>query len=123
MRRAVGDCCVCSLFANGNRCELPRVAFWGRFMFVSLERVPRTPGAFDAARLQSRRYLIAEPCRAGNPVLSVHQSDIIAYGRDLRDYLLHEFMREIGESAPRDDAFFMCDLPFWGAFCSGEVFL
>ena len=31
------------------------------------------------------------PHQTGNPVLSVHQCDIIYYGIDLRDYLIHEF--------------------------------
>jgi hypothetical protein len=37
------------------------------------------------------RYLPAEPLEPGNPVLSVYQSDIIHYGRDLEDYFAHEF--------------------------------
>lgn len=36
------------------------------------------------------RYLPAEPLEAGNPVLSVYQSDIIYYGRDLEDYFARE---------------------------------
>jgi len=39
----------------------------------------------------SHRYLPAEPLRAGNPVFSVYQSDIIRYGDDLTSYLQHEF--------------------------------
>lgn len=39
----------------------------------------------------SHRYLPAEPLEAGNPVLSVYQSDIIYYGRDLEDYFVQEF--------------------------------
>jgi hypothetical protein len=39
------------------------------------------------------RYLPDEPGEAGNPVLSVYQSDIIYYGADLSDY----FNREFGE--------------------------
>ena len=39
----------------------------------------------------SHRYLPAEPADAGNPVLSVYQTDIIYYGRDLRSYLANEF--------------------------------
>jgi hypothetical protein len=39
----------------------------------------------------SHRYLPAEPSQAGNPVLSVHQTDIIYYGRELRSYLANEF--------------------------------
>ena len=37
------------------------------------------------------RYLPAEPCESGNPVFSVHQTDIIYYGLDLPSYLLAEF--------------------------------
>jgi len=39
----------------------------------------------------SHRYLPAEPFLAGNPVLSVHQTDIIYYGADLWDYFRNEF--------------------------------
>lgn len=37
------------------------------------------------------RFLLAEPCEAGNPVLSIYQSDMIVYGANLRDHLLIEF--------------------------------
>lgn len=37
------------------------------------------------------RYLPADPPAAGNPVLSVYQTDIIYYGADLRRYIAHEF--------------------------------
>jgi hypothetical protein len=36
------------------------------------------------------RYLLAEPCRAGNPVFSIMQADIVVYGADVRSYLLVE---------------------------------
>jgi hypothetical protein len=39
----------------------------------------------------SHRFLPAEPLESGNPVLSVYQTDIIYYGRDLRSYFAHEF--------------------------------
>jgi hypothetical protein len=32
-----------------------------------------------------------DPHLEGNPVFSVHQTDIIYYGYDLEDYLRHEF--------------------------------
>ncbi len=38
----------------------------------------------------SHRYLPATPGRAGNPVFSVHQSDVILYGANLEDYLERE---------------------------------
>ncbi|MGD0734569.1 MAG: hypothetical protein ABR976_05450 [Terracidiphilus sp.] len=37
------------------------------------------------------RYMPALPTECGNPVFSVHQTDIIYYGFDLEDYLRHEF--------------------------------
>jgi hypothetical protein len=37
------------------------------------------------------RYLPAEPNAVYNPVLSVHQTDIIVYGRELGTYLVREF--------------------------------
>lgn len=41
--------------------------------------------------LYAHRYLPAEPALAGNPVLSVYQTDIIVYGSNLRHYLAREF--------------------------------
>jgi hypothetical protein len=38
------------------------------------------------------RMMPAKPCLPGNPVYSVHQTDIIIYGNDLRAYLIHEFL-------------------------------
>ena len=40
--------------------------------------------------IYSHRYLPDEPAVAGNPVLSVYQTDIIVYGRDLYHYILAE---------------------------------
>jgi hypothetical protein len=37
------------------------------------------------------RYMPSLPNEAGNPVFSIHQTDIIYYGYDLEDYLRHEF--------------------------------
>jgi hypothetical protein len=41
--------------------------------------------------LYSHRYLPEEPHESGNPVFSVHQSDVVCYGADLEDYLEREF--------------------------------
>lgn len=60
------------------------------------------PDAFARARAAVReapflipifahRYLPATPCTSGNPVFSVHQTDVIFYGNDLASYLEHEF--------------------------------
>jgi hypothetical protein len=70
--------------------------------------------------IMGHRYLVAEPCCAGNPVLSVYQSDIIVYGGDLRTYFLAEFtyFLSLGRDALRMDG---ADaswraIPFWGEF-------
>lgn len=70
------------------------------------------------------RYLLAEPCRASNPVFSIYQSDIIVYGPDLRTYLLVEFgdllgldQRETEWAAvqgQRGHEAFYASIPFWG---------
>jgi hypothetical protein len=69
------------------------------------------------------RYLLAEPCVPGNPVLSIWQSDIVVYGHDLRDFLLHEFEDLLGlgdweavrpkPSSGRDLSDYEA-IPFWG---------
>jgi hypothetical protein len=38
------------------------------------------------------RFLAAEPCRSGNPVFSIMQTDIIYYGANLAHYLMLEFV-------------------------------
>ncbi|MCP4084980.1 MAG: hypothetical protein GY745_08005 [Actinomycetia bacterium] len=35
----------------------------------------------------AHRYLPSEPCRSGNPVLSVMQTDVIYYGQNLVEYV------------------------------------
>ena len=42
--------------------------------------------------LFSHRYLPCEPHEAGNPVISIYQSDAIYYGADLEDYFEREFV-------------------------------
>jgi hypothetical protein len=48
------------------------------------------------------RMMPDEPCSAGNPVFSVHKTDIIYYGFDLLDYLRHEFGLEGREPWPAE---------------------
>jgi hypothetical protein len=50
--------------------------------------------------IYAHRYIPDEPAKEGNPVFSVHQSDIIHYGRDLADYLQREFFRKESDRAP-----------------------
>jgi len=66
------------------------------------DRPEHLPDAFKIASMKigdapklipilGHRYMPALPKEAGNPVFSVHQTDIIYYGFDLEDYLRHEF--------------------------------
>ncbi len=58
------------------------------------------------------RMMPSEPHLPGNPVFSVHQTDIIYYGADLRDYLIHEFLaREDVGVWPIPEA--VRRVPFW----------
>lgn len=41
--------------------------------------------------LVAHRYIPCEPNESGNPIFSIHQSDIIYYGADLADYFEREF--------------------------------
>lgn len=41
--------------------------------------------------LVSHRYIPSEPNESGNPIFSIHQSDIIYYGANLADYFEREF--------------------------------
>ena len=72
------------------------------------------------------RYLLAEPCEAGNPVFSIYQSDMIIYGEDLHSYFLEEFGNLVGEGRPLHDHQRQIPLepyralPFWGEILWGE---
>lgn len=60
----------------------------------------------------SHRMLPSLPHRVGNPVFSVHQTDIIYYGFDLEDYLRHEF--ELPWRRPWPDS--IQPIEFWSKF-------
>lgn len=74
----------------------------------------------------SHRYLLAEPCEAGNPVFSIYQSDMVIYGEDLHSYFLHEFGDLLGIERPADSRQKQPSLepyrsiPFWGEILWGE---
>jgi hypothetical protein len=42
------------------------------------------------------RYLPCEPNESGNPVFSIHQSDVIYYGANIADYFEREFVSDRG---------------------------
>lgn len=68
---------------------------WGERPLREEERAEVVTSVVTAAPklipLYSHRYLPERPHEMGNPVFSVSQSDIIYYGLDLADYLVHEF--------------------------------
>lgn len=99
---------------NGDRDKLrEQLGIPGHGMLFDVERNgfwlddwgPRPSGLEEAfaivrSKLQSAPKLIPiyahrmmpdRPCEHDNPVFSVHQTDIIYYGINLRDYLIHEF--------------------------------
>jgi hypothetical protein len=55
-----------------------------------------------------------EPHVRGNPVLSVHQTDIIYYGFNLTDYFYHEFALPGREPWPE----VVRPIRFWASFLS-----
>ena len=63
----------------------------GEFTSAIEQSKPRLAAAPFLIPVYGHRYLPAEPLEAGNPVLSVWQTDIVYYGRDLRSYLANEF--------------------------------
>ena len=63
------------------------------------------------------RYLPAEPEEAGNPVLSVYQTDIIYYGDDLATYLRCEFHRLAYSDAVHDG---LRRIRFWSDLIDGN---
>jgi hypothetical protein len=95
---------------------------WGPRPSSAIARRARVREAVAAAPrlipILGHRYLVAEPSRAGNPVLSVYQSDIIVYGNDLRDYLLRDVLARGVES----DRTAVGEIPFWGQFLTGDAF-
>jgi len=64
------------------------------------------------------RYLPGIAGQVGDPVLSVHQTDIIYYGADLADYLRREWLG-YGAGDARDRAAHS-SVPFWTGIVEGE---
>lgn len=51
----------------------------------------------------SHRYIPSKPYKAGNPIFSIYQTDIIYYGYDLAHYFAHEFRFELSDKFPTID--------------------
>src|ERR1700722_14633608 len=80
----------------------------------SLEEAKRVATDLIAAApklipIYMHRMMPCEPREPGNPVFSVHQTDIIYYGFDLLDYVRHEF--ELSERDPWPER--VHRTPFW----------
>lgn len=65
---------------------------------VAKRHVERAPKLIP---IRGHRFIPEQPHEAGNPVLSVHQTDIIRYGASLGDYLAREFRYFFGGTAGR----------------------
>lgn len=71
---------------------------------VAREHLDQAPALVP---LYGHRFLPTVPALPGNPVLSVHQTDIIYYGNDLLDWLAYEFA-EAGSPGPPERR-----VPYW----------
>jgi hypothetical protein len=65
--------------------------------------------------IYSHRYIPSIPLEAGNPVFSVHQTDVIYYGADLEDYFENEFFDKGNEFHRNHDIVTKPTryIPFW----------
>lgn len=63
--------------------------------------------------IYAHRFIPEMPCKRDNPVFSVHQTDIIYYGKNLLDYFKHEFrISSYDYTTPTNKT-----IPFWTQFC------
>jgi hypothetical protein len=73
---------------------------------VAMEHLDEAPRLVP---VYGHRMIPDRPHQAGNPVLSVHQTDIIYYGYDLDDYFRHEFSLPGRKPWPLE----VREVPFW----------
>jgi len=69
--------------------------------------------------IYKHRMLPDRPNLDGNPVFSVHQTDIICYGNDLRDYLMHDFLSGNPGTWPINEN--LREIEFWDINRFGEI--
>lgn len=97
------------------------LADWG-------EKPKTLPAAFTVAKahvlaaptlipIRGHRYLPSRPSLAGNPVFSVHQTDIIHYGADLWNYLENELPGAF-ETSEYQLGQLLRHIDFWSALAS-----
>jgi hypothetical protein len=101
---------------------------WGKKPDTSAEQVSHIEELVSQAPplipIFGHRYLLAEPCQAGNPILSIYQSDIIIYSLNIHDF----FLKELAQLLPAsplpveqltDEQFNTYqNIPFWGPLLS-----
>jgi Tetratricopeptide repeat len=92
---------------------------WGDRPETAPLREAALRGLFQAAPrlapVYGNCFFVAEPCVAGNPVLSIHQSDIIVWGPDLRTGLLRLWgFHDQPTSTPEPEPDYS-RIPFWGS--------
>lgn len=100
-------------------------ADWGARPDDPAERRAAVRGLVAAAPpllpLTGHRFAVGGLHGESGVVLSVHQSDIIVYGSDLRAFLINELGALIGaEPIEPDGGRIGARIPFWGRFISGE---
>ena len=76
----------------------PRPASVGDALAAARERLSAVP---QLVPVHGHRYLPSGRGTAGHPVLSVHQTDVVAAGTDLVDFVHQEF--RVGPGVGRDD--------------------
>ena len=110
-----------------------RRSAWGTRPGTVEARAQRVRALVDAALrlipVFGHRYVLAEPCRPGNPVFSIVQSDLIIYGADLRTSFLAAcaellgldpgaVRKEVDEAIQAGFASYAA-IPFWGDLYAG----
>jgi hypothetical protein len=61
------------------------------------------------------RYIPDHPCDVGNPVFSVHQTDIVYYGTNLFNYIENEFFQYFGRECYKLEGEIR-EIAFWSRF-------
>ena len=87
----------------------PRPATFAEASAVVATRVAAAPKLIP---VHGHRMMPDAPHELGNPVFSVHQTDLIHYGSDLADYLAREFLTPRGQAIAWETGP-VRPIPFW----------
>jgi hypothetical protein len=92
---------------------------WGDRPSSHLDAFEQAKKAFTAAPtlipIFEHRYMPAQPHDVGNPVFSVHQTDIIYYGANLFNYIENEFFQYFGREGYKLEGE-VREIAFWSGF-------